>query len=318
MEKIIHHLFLKKKFNKWNNFKENQKEKSINEKMENDENNSKTQDSNTKKNTLTIYTKNFQNNDFSFSNTKNLISNKNTKLLNNEKKEIYNYNDEELNELNYNDAILYDKRHFIQYYFDLLKRKQIILFTFFSNNDYNIFNIKLSLFFFSFSLYFAVNALFFEDNTMHKIYESKGNLNIIFQIPHIVYSTIISSVINIIVKYFSLSSKYMIRVKKIKDKNESLRESAKLLRILKIKFNIYFFISFIFLIFFLYFISAFCAVYKNTQIILIENTLSSFLLSLLYPFGFSLLPCIFRIPALRDPKKNLQCLYDISKVIAFL
>ncbi len=244
--------------------------------------------------------------------------NKNKKILFNVEEKIKNYNDEELNSLSYKQALLYDKRTFIQYYWDLLKRKHLILFTFISNNDYNIFHIKLSLFLFSFSLYFTVNAFFFEDKTMHKIYESKGNLDFLLKIPNILYSTIISSFINIIIKLLALSNKDMLKIKQITNKEESLKESAKLSKILKIKFNLFFIISFVFLLFFWYFIAAFCAVYKNTQGILIENTMTSFGLSLLYPFGLNLLPAIFRIPALRATKQNLECVYKFSKLLALI
>jgi hypothetical protein len=244
--------------------------------------------------------------------------NKNKTNLFNVKEKTKNYNDEELNSLSYKQALLYDKRTFIQYYWDLLKRKHLILFTFISNNDYNIFHIKLSLFLFSFSLYFTVNALFFEDKTMHKIYESKGNLDFLFKIPQVLYSTIISSFINIIIKLLALSNKDILKIKQITNKEESLKESAKLSKILKIKFNLFFIISFVFLLFFWYFIAAFCAVYKNTQGILIENTMTSFGLSLLNPFGLNLLPAIFRIPALRATKQNLECVYKFSKLLALI
>ncbi len=48
----------------------------------------------------------------------------------------------------------------------------------------------------------------------------------------------------------------------------------------------------------------FCAVYANTQTHLLKDTFSSFGLSLVYPFGINLIPGLFRIYALRDPKKN--------------
>jgi hypothetical protein len=70
--------------------------------------------------------------------------------------------------------------------------------------------------------------------------------------------------------------------------------------------------------FFWYFISCFCAVYKNTQIILIEDTLISFGISMLYPFGLNLIPSIFRIHALRAPKKDKNKLYSISLFLALL
>ncbi len=70
--------------------------------------------------------------------------------------------------------------------------------------------------------------------------------------------------------------------------------------------------------FFWYYISCFCAVYKNTQIILIDDTLLSFALSMLYPFGLNLIPGMFRIPALRSDKGDKQGLYKISLYIALL
>ena len=72
------------------------------------------------------------------------------------------------------------------------------------------------------------------------------------------------------------------------------------------------------MLFFWYFISCFCAVYENTQKILIKDTLVSFALSMVYPFGLNLLPGFFRIPALRDEKADKKCLYKISTYVALI
>ena len=72
------------------------------------------------------------------------------------------------------------------------------------------------------------------------------------------------------------------------------------------------------MLFFWYFISCFCSVYKNTQIILIKDTLISFGLSMLYPFGLNLLPGLFRIPALKDINKNKKYLYKLSGFVALI
>ena len=69
------------------------------------------------------------------------------------------------------------------------------------------------------------------------------------------------------------------------------------------------------MLFFWYFISCFCAVYKNTQIILLKDTGISFATSLVYPFILSFLPGIFRIPALRAKNKNLKFFYKISSIM---
>ena len=153
---------------------------------------------------------------------------------------------------------------------------------------------------------------------MHNIYINKGKLNILKQIPIILYSSIISAVISAIIKLFALSEKEVLKIRKMKSTSESLRKSSELAKGLKLKFNIFFLISFLFLILFWYCIAAFCAVYKNTQNILIKSTLSSFGLSMLYPFGLNLLPGIFRIPSLKAISKDKECLYKISQIIALI
>ena len=72
------------------------------------------------------------------------------------------------------------------------------------------------------------------------------------------------------------------------------------------------------MLFFWYFISCFCAVYSNTQVILFKDTLISFAISMLYPIGINLLPGIFRIPSLRAKKKDKKCMYSFSKIIALI
>ena len=80
---------------------------------------------------------------------------------------------------------------------------------------------------------------------------------------------------------------------------------------------VYFIFSFIFLINLWYYLSSFSAVYKNSQLIVIKNTLFSFLLSLLFPFLYYFLPAAFRYLALNVNKKN-ERLYRISFILQIL
>ena len=229
--------------------------------------------------------------------------------------EIKKYNSRELNSLNYKEALIYDKRTYFQYYGSLILQKHLIIFSFYPY-DYNLYTIKIVLFLLSFSLYFSINGLFFSDETMHKIYEDKGAFNILYQIPQIIYSSVISALINTILKQLSLSEKNILALKQ-EEKYEIAKKKSKTIRnCLIIKFSIFFVIIILFIIFFWYFISCFCAVFSNTQIILIKDTFMSFGLSMVYPFGLNLLPGFFRIPALRD--KNRECLYKISSIIALI
>ena len=66
----------------------------------------------------------------------------------------------------------------------------------------------------------TVNALFFNDSTMHKIYQDKGKFDFIYQIPQILYSTIITAVISLLIKFLALSEKNIIDIKKIIKKDK--------------------------------------------------------------------------------------------------
>ena len=231
---------------------------------------------------------------------------------------INSYNDSELNSLTYQLALKYDNRSYFQYYWSLLIKKQLILFAFLPSNDYNLNTIKISLFLLSFSLYFTINGFFFNDETMHKVYEDKGTFDLLYQIPQILYSTIISTFINIILKHLSLSERNIIGIKEEKDIIKATEKSKKVHSCLKLKFSLFFILSIVFMLFFWYYISCFCAVYINTQIILIKDTLISFGLSMLYPFGLNLVPGFFRIPALRAKNKNRELLYKISLILSLI
>ena len=112
----------------------------------------------------------------------------------NKENNITKYNDEKINNLSYDLAILYYKRSYCQYYFSLIKIKQLFIFiiTFFYNNNYNSKIIKIYLFFISFIIYYTVNALFYNDDRMRKLYKSKGSFSLEYKLPKIFYSSLIS------------------------------------------------------------------------------------------------------------------------------
>ena len=147
------------------------------------------------------------------------------------------------------------------------------------------------------------------------MYTDNGVVYYLSQIVPIIFSSIIPAIINITLKLLSLSENDIINLKK-QNRKISLKEGKLILNCLKIKFIIFFIISFLLLSFCWYFISCFCGVFKNTQIILIIDTLISFGFSMIYPFGLYLLPGIFRIPALR--KKDKKCLYQFSTLVALI
>ena len=233
-------------------------------------------------------------------------------------REIMSFNDDELNQLSYKLALKYDNRTYCEYYNSLIKTKHNFIFSFFYNNDYNSRIIKIDLFFIDFVLDLTVNALFFDDDTMHKIYEDKGKFDFLYQLPKILYTTVITFVLDTPLKSLALSDNYISDFKNNKSDKNLNKRYAELYKKLKIILLLFFLISSIFLLAFWYYISMFCAIYRNTQIHLIKDTLISFGTAFLYPFGLYLLPGIFRIPALSNKRNKRVCLYNMSKLFQMI
>ena len=312
---LYHFSLIKKKIKKIISFKENEKNKQYTL--------SKNNRLNTKKKSLN---KNYSKKLFKKLKTSNKKALNFSKTKINSKKEkfknkteiIKNYIDEEINDFSYNLAIKKDKRNYCQYYISLLKTQHNLICAFCNNNDYNSGIIKIDLFLIGFSIEYTVNALFYNDDTMHKIYESKGNFDFEEQLPIAIYSTIISMILNYPLNFLAFTNDAIINFKQSNTKINLLKKSKRLIKVLFFKFILYFVISFLLLLFFWYYISMFCVIYRNTQIHLLKDTLMSFGLSLIIPFIIYFFPGVFRISALANPNKKRKCLYNFSKFLQSL
>ena len=224
--------------------------------------------------------------------------------------------DYEINIISYNEAFKKDKRTYFQYYLSLIKSKHLLISIFNSIlDDYNSRIIKICILFFSIPLQLVINALFFNDSVLHKIYIDKRNFNIKYILPQIIYSSIISSIITSIIKRFSLTQHNILDIKHNKYKYDLNVRVFILFRHIKIKFINFFVFSFSALFLFLIYLSCFCAVYKNTQIYLFEAFLVSYMLFIFLPFILYLFPGLIRFFSFRNPG---VCLYKISQMIQIL
>jgi hypothetical protein len=239
-------------------------------------------------------------------------------LFNNKNRFVPIFNDYEINNLSYDEALKYDKRSYCKYYLSLLRTKHLFIDTFYLSNDYNSRIIKIILFLFIFDLNYTINALFFTSSVLHEIFVNTGIFNLMYHLPQICYSTVISAIIKTIIKNLSLSQKNILEIKQAKNIKKNRFVIKDVIKCLKIKFTLFFLLCFLFLIFFWYYLACFCAVYKNTQIHLIKDTVISFSLSLLYPFGLNLIPGLFRIPSIKGRNKKRICLYKTSRIIELI
>ena len=252
------------------------------------------------------------------------------KNIDNDEDFLKSTNDYELNNLSYDLAIKYDKREFCDYYFSLIRTKQIIFFSFCDFNDYNSGVVKKFIFFLSFALHYTINALFFTDKVMHQIYQDGGKYNIIFQLPFITYSAIISTIIlRIMLITLVLTEKSVLEVKNQKSKLSAENKKKKVLKCAIIKFAIFFALNLILLVIFWFYLACFNALYANTQIALIINTAISLAMSCIYPFIINIIPAFFRTDILKNKpnkkvkisisdKKDSEYAYKISQWLQLL
>ena len=246
----------------------------------------------------------------------NSINQKKTSTKSIEQNNVKKYNDFELNSFSYEEAIKNDKRGFYFYYISLIKRKHPVIFYFCSFNDYNSIIIKVCLFFLSVSIYYFINTLFFDESTIHKIYEDEGTYNFGYLIPHISYSFLISHCFSFVFKYIFLSERNLYEIKNLKNIDDISDVLHKVKRCLVLKYICFFVLSLIFLIFFWYYLSSFGAVFQNTQIYIVKNTSICYAFALIYPFIINILPSIFRIYSLSDKKR--KWVYNISKFLQYI
>ena len=245
---------------------------------------------------------------------KNIIND--IKELNEIKEENKKLDDYELNNLEYLEAIELDKRNILDVYWSTLKREHIILFTFFIRNDYNLVSIKFSRFIFLVCTDMAMNVFFFTDDSMHKVYKNYGKYDFVQQIPQIIYTTIVSQVLEVFLCFLSLTDKHFYQMKEIKNVQNNMNLIFRILRCVKIKLIGFYAFTLILFAFYWYLVSSFCAVYQNTQIIFIKDSISSFLLGLLYPFVLYIFPAILRVLSLKDrEKKRFKVIFIISDII---
>ena len=232
----------------------------------------------------------------------------NVKSVNTQENEKDIISEEDLNTADYEDA-KEDNRSFIKLYWSLIKMKQLFIFTFYTYTDHNLRIIKIGLFILFVSFYIAFTALFFNDDIVKKMYQDKGKTDIIIHIPNIIYSSLACIIMSLLIKFISLSGKDIIKAKKDK------KSADKIKKCIKIKTGIVFGISALLIILFWYYVSAFCCVFKNSQVQYFLNVAGAFILCNIWPFVTSLLSPPLRIYGI---KHKSPCAYKASQIIAYI
>ena len=221
------------------------------------------------------------------------------------KNDIKTLDDYELNHLSFLRALVKDKRNYYQIYWSMIKRDELLLFNFVSYNDYNLFYIKIEKFIIVILNLMAMNAFLFADEKIHKYFLDEFKYNFIKHILQIILSIIITHIFEIILCFFTLTDRYYYRIKALTRIETAGNKIIDILNKIKRRIVIFFILMFLLSLFYWYFISAFCAVYKNTQIAFIIDCAISFIVYLIDPFFVYGLLVLIRIIGIKCKMENI-------------
>ena len=237
-----------------------------------------------------------------------------------ENNKIKNLDNFELNNLGFEDACKYDKRTCIKMYWSILLREHIALLTILSRNDYNLFNIKIERFLITFCVGATMNGLFFVHESMHRKYNEQKDLTFIEKLPQFIFTMLVSHALEVLLCFLGMTDTHVYEIKALSTKEKKKGEKViEILSIIKRKLTSFYCVTFILFLFFWYFISAFCAVYQNTQTTFLRDSFISFAVSMVDPFFIYGLTSLMRWLALTIIvcRKNCcgGCLYKLSDFI---
>ena len=220
----------------------------------------------------------------------------------------------DLQDMDYEEALLYDKRGYLKIYWGFLVDSQIILGSFCTDNNLDLFVIKLSFLIFTFQISFFLNAFFYSDEYISNSYHNDGVLDFFSGLPKSIYSFVATLITSNLLRILSNSKSELMKLIKEKRKYKYYIYliQLKLIKLGK-KLVFYFILVYIFSLFFVYYVSSFYAVYRNSQKYWFYGCLESFGIDTLVAIGICIFLAFFRYISI---KKHIKCFYILANIIS--
>ena len=221
--------------------------------------------------------------------------------------------DSDIQDLDYEEAIIYDKRSYFRMYWGFLIDSQIILGTFCTENNLDLFVIKLSFLVFTFQISFFLNALFYTDEYISNAYHNDGVLDFFSGLPKSIYSFFATLITTNLLRMLSSSKNELMRVIKRNGRFQHYINiiNVKLVKLQK-KLIVYFIIIFLLESFFLYYVTVFCAVYRHSQKYWFIGCLESFAIDSFVALIICIFLALFRYISI---KTHIKYFYIVANII---
>ena len=238
-----------------------------------------------------------------------------------ELQEKYNIDEQEFlkedpDDMEYDDAIKYDKRTFCQYFYDKFMENQIIMNTFFNHDYLKPITIKVILLLLNIDLYFVVNGLFYSESYISELFHSDEEETFFSffsrSISRIFYTTIIDVIISSIIDCMFIEEKKIKRIFK-REKEDYIKVKHEISLIIKSakKNNIIFLIVCFFIsLVSWYYVCCFNNVYPGVKGEWIKSSIAIMIIMQLLSFFAGLVVALIRLISFQCKSEKLYKLKD--------
>ena len=209
------------------------------------------------------------------------------------------------NEMEYEEALLKDKRTFFSIYIDFLYDKQIVLNIILEEDKYKPKTIKYIIYFLSINLYFVINGLFFSESYIDELFKTEEEEKFFSFIPRSIkrffYTYLVGSIVNFWIEFIIISgNKIKSQLMKTTTNINNMREEiTKILFKIERSINAFLVVNYFIMIISWYYISCFNNVYSYTKIEWIKSSIFIIIIMQIEPFIYTLGLSFLRYISLR-------------------
>ena len=228
-----------------------------------------------------------------------MFKNKNIKF-NCENIDIEEYLKPDLDEMDYEDALKYDKRKFCEYFGEKLKEKQIIMNTFYNKEDLRPMSIKIILFLLNIDLYFVINGLFFNEEYISQLFNSDKEETFFSFLPRsinrFIYTFMVGIIVGIIIDCMFIEES---RIKRTLEREKSNPLTLKceislIIKSIKKRYTLFILLCLFISIISWYYISCFNNTYPGVRMEWIKSSIAIIIIMQILSILSTLLQAILR------------------------
>ena len=214
--------------------------------------------------------------------------------------DIEEYLKPDLDDLEYDDAIKFDKRTFCEFFSERLLEKQIIMNTFYHKENLKPKSIKIILFLLNIDLYFVINGFFYNEEYLSKLFNSNEEETFFSYITrsfnNFVYATLVGVIIGIIIDCIFIEESKVKRIF-LREKGNPVQlryEISITTKSIKKRYIIFIILCFFISIISWYYVSCFNHVYPGVKMEWIKSSITIIIIMQILSILVVLLEAIVR------------------------